>query len=223
MYGTIRPLIVKKRAENAAAAPRGRARGPRLAIDAEGRVNLALQVPSPNRDERPEGSAIELLVVHGISLPPGVFEGDGVERLFTNRLDPRAHPYYATIADLRVSSHFLIRRDGRLLQFVLCGKRAWHAGASAWRGRRACNDFSIGIELEGTDDEPYTGAQYRILARLARALARRYPVADIVGHSDIAPGRKTDPGPAFDWTRLQRALSPRARGPVRRVRRPGKV
>ena len=215
------PAIVKNRAEHA--APRGRARGPRLAIDAEGRANLAAQVPSPNCDERPDGQSVELLVVHAISLPPGIYGGDGVERLFTNRLDPRAHPYYATIADLRVSSHFLIRRNGQLLQFVPCGKRAWHAGASAWRGRARCNDFSVGIELEGTDDEPYTPAQYRTLARLARALARRYPVADIVGHSDIAPGRKTDPGAAFDWTRLQRALSPRVRGRAGRARRPGKV
>ena len=207
---------MKNRAEHAAAAARGRARGPRLAIDAEGRANLALQVPSPNCDERPDGGAIELLVVHGISLPPGVFGSDGIERLFTNRLDPRAHPYYATIAKLRVSSHFLIRRDGRLLQFVPCSKRAWHAGASAWRGRGACNDFSVGIELEGTDDRPYTGAQYRMLARLARTLARRYPIAAIAGHSDIAPGRKTDPGPAFDWARLRRALSPRRPVPARR-------
>jgi AmpD protein len=217
------PAIVENRAEYGAAAPRGRARGPRLSIDAEGRANLAEQVPSPNCDARPDGEATELIVIHGISLPPGVYEGDGVERFFTNRLDPRAHPYYATIADLRVSSHFLIRRNGWLVQFVPCGKRAWHAGASAWRGRPRCNDFSVGIELEGTDDEPYTAAQYRMLARLARALGRRYPIADIVGHSDIAPGRKTDPGAAFDWARLRRALSQRAPDRAGRARRRGKV
>jgi AmpD protein len=163
-------------------------------------------VASPNADERPEDCAISLLVVHGISLPPGAFGGDAIERLFTNRLDAAAHPYFATIAKLRVSAHFLIRRDGALIQFVACGRRAWHAGESSWRGRPRCNDFSIGIELEGTDDLPYTGAQYRMLVRLARALALRYPIADVAGHSDVAPGRKTDPGPAFDWVRLQRNL-----------------
>jgi AmpD protein len=187
--------------------PSARARGRRLAVDADGRANLAAQVPSPNCDERPDGIAISLLVVHGISLPPGRFGGDGIERLFTNRLDPDAHPYYATIAALRVSSHFLIRRDGRLLQFVPCARRAWHAGESAWRGRSRCNDFSIGVELEGTDTLPYTSAQYRMLARLARALSLRYPIVDVAGHSDIAPGRKTDPGAAFDWTRLRHDLA----------------
>ena len=152
-----------------------------------------------------------LLVVHGISLPPGEFGGDGILQLFTNRLDPRGHPYYAAIADMRVSAHFLIRRDGELVQFVGCNERAWHAGESRWKGRTHCNDFSVGIELEGADDVPYAAAQYTMLARLVRALRRAYPIADIAGHSDVAPGRKTDPGPAFDWARLRRLLTPRAR------------
>jgi N-acetyl-anhydromuramoyl-L-alanine amidase len=184
-------------------------RSRRLAVDAHGYVGAAIQVPSPNRDARPSQTAISLLVVHGISLPPGSFSGDAIERLFTNRLDPAAHPYFATIAGMRVSSHFLIRRNGELTQFVACSERAWHAGASSWRGSERCNDFSIGIELEGTDDVPYATAQYTMLARLVRALARRYPIAEVVGHSDIAPGRKTDPGPAFDWPRLFRLIERR--------------
>jgi len=176
---------------------------PRLGVDARGVVALAYQIPSPNRDARPVAASISLVVVHGISLPPGDFGGDGIERLFTNRLDPEAHPYYATVAPLKVSTHFLIRRDGALFQFVSCADRAWHAGVSVWNGRRRCNDFSIGIELEGTDDIPYTNAQYTMLSRLAKALRRRYPIEAIVGHNDIAPGRKTDPGPAFDWSRLR--------------------
>ena len=162
----------------------------------------AAQVPSPNCDARPRGSTISLIVVHGISLPPGRFGGDGVAQLFTNTLDSDADPYYVDVAHLKVSSHFFIRRDGALVQFVPCPQRAWHAGVSSWRGRPACNDYSVGIELEGTDDLPYTTAQYVVLARLARALRRRYPIRDMVGHSDVAPGRKTDPGPAFDWPRL---------------------
>ena len=176
----------------------------RLTIDAQGIATPARQVASPNRDARPPGTEVTLLVVHGISLPPGEFGGDGILDLFTNRLDPRAHPYYATIAGHAVSAHFLIRRDGALIQFVACGERAWHAGVSAWKGRERCNDYSIGVELEGTDEIAYTRAQYAMLARLARVLRRRYPIADIVGHSDIAPGRKTDPGPVFDWARLHR-------------------
>jgi N-acetyl-anhydromuramoyl-L-alanine amidase len=183
-------------------------RGSRLVVDAGGVANLARQVPSPNRDARPAGETITLLVVHGISLPPGEFGGDGIAALFTNRLDPAAHPYYAAIAALRVSAHFLIRRDGALVQFVACGDRAWHAGASRWRGRERCNDFSIGVELEGTDATPYAAAQYAVLARLVKALRRRYPIADVVGHSDVAPGRKSDPGPAFDWARLARLAGP---------------
>ena len=175
-----------------------------LSIDGRGRANVARWVPSPNRDARPANADITLLVVHGISLPPGEFGGDAIERLFTNRLDPAAHPYFATIATLRVSSHFLIRRDGDIVQFVACTERAWHAGASSWRECEACNDYSIGVELEGTDHTRYTAAQYATLARLAKALARRYPIVEIAGHSDVAPGRKTDPGPAFDWARLDR-------------------
>ena len=183
----------------------------RLAIDAGGLANLATQLPSPNCDERPAGCAVALVVVHGISLPPGEFGGDAILRLFTNRLDAVAHPYYATIAQLRVSAHFLVRRDGALLQFVPCTRRAWHAGKSSWQGRDRCNDYSVGIELEGADTLPYAAAQYAMLARLVRALRRRYPIEDVVGHSDIAPGRKSDPGPAFDWERLARLLAPRRR------------
>jgi N-acetyl-anhydromuramoyl-L-alanine amidase len=181
----------------------------RLAIDERGIANLARQVRSPNRDARPARTEVNLVVVHGISLPPGAFGGDGIERLFTNRLDPAAHPYYATVAHLRVSAHFLIRRDGALVQFVRCGDRAWHAGVSRWRGHEHCNDFSIGVELEGSDEVRYTAPQYTMLARLVKALRRRYPIADVAGHSDVAPGRKTDPGPAFDWARLGRLLTPR--------------
>lgn len=181
-----------------------RTRKPRLAIDAAGIANVARQVPTPNRDARPAPCDISLVVVHGISLPPGQFGGSAIESLFTNGLDAGAHPYFASIAGLRVSAHFLVRRDGALIQFVPCGERAWHAGQSTWRGRARCNDFSIGIELEGCDDVPYAGAQYAMLARLVRALARRYPIRDVVGHSDVAPGRKTDPGPAFDWARFRR-------------------
>jgi AmpD protein len=182
-----------------------------LAIDDRGYANLARQVRSPNRDARPDGTRISLVVVHGISLPPGEFGGDGIVRLFTNRLDPGRHPYFATITGLRVSAHFLVRRDGELIQFVGCLDRAWHAGASTWKARERCNDFSIGIELEGADAIPYAPPQYTMLARVIRALRRALPIEDIVGHSDIAPGRKTDPGPAFDWARLHRLLAPRAR------------
>jgi AmpD protein len=182
-----------------------------LALNERGFANLARQVRSPNHDARTAGAAVSLVVVHGISLPPGEYGGDGIMRLFTNRLDPRAHPYYAAIAGMKVSAHFLIRRDGELIQFVGCFERAWHAGASAWKGHERCNDFSIGIELEGADDIAYAAAQYTMLARLIRVLRRTFPIDDIVGHADIAPGRKTDPGPAFDWARLHRLLAPRAR------------
>jgi AmpD protein len=167
------------------------------------------RVPSPNFDERPEGVAPSLIVVHGISLPPGEFGGPWIEQLFTNRLPPAAHEYFARICHLRVSAHALIRRDGELLQCVPFTARAWHAGESSWCGRTGCNDFSIGIELEGTDEVPYMSAQYEQLAALVVALRRTYASlrdADIVGHEHIAPGRKTDPGPAFDWNRLQSAL-----------------
>lgn len=164
-------------------------------------------VRSPNQDARPRGTKITLLVVHSISLPPGEFGGDAIERLFTNRLDPSAHPYFKEIDGLKVSSHFLIRRDGELVQFVPVGRRAWHAGVSSWRGRERCNDFSIGVELEGTDDGPFTDAQYERLGDLVAALKAKHPLRDIAAHSDVAPGRKTDPGPQFDWPRLLAALS----------------
>lgn len=162
---------------------------------------------SPNFDERPSGARIELLVIHAISLPPGEFGGRGIENLFLNRLDGADHPYYAAIAHLKVSTHFLVRREGTAVQFVSCAKRAWHAGVSCWGGRSRCNDFSIGIELEGTDDLPFESAQYDTLAVLTRALRAAYPIAAIVGHSDIAPGRKTDPGPFFDWPRYRRQVA----------------
>lgn len=174
-----------------------------------GWLDGARRVISPNFDARPAGTNIDLLVVHGISLPPGEFGGDYISNLFGNCLDPQAHPYFAEIAQLRVSAHLLIRRDGRLLQFVSFDARAWHAGVSEFNGRTACNDFAVGIELEGTDELAYTLAQYQSLAAAARLLMRHYPgitPARIVGHSDIAPGRKTDPGPAFNWETLQRML-----------------
>jgi AmpD protein len=167
----------------------------------------AVQLPSPNCDERPEHSLVTLLVVHNISLPPGEFGGDAIFGLFTNSLDPAAHPYYETLRDLNVSAHFLVRRDGELIQFVPCAKRAWHAGPSSWQGRECCNDFAVGVELEGCDDQAYADQQYLRLAELAAALRRRYPIVDVVGHSDIAPGRKTDPGPAFDWGRFRALLA----------------
>jgi N-acetyl-anhydromuramoyl-L-alanine amidase len=177
-----------------------------IEIGADGLARGIPYLPSPNCDERPPGAAIELVVVHAICLPPGVFGGTAIEDLFLNRLDASAHPYYAGIAHLRVSAHFLVRRDGAWTQFVPCVKRAWHAGESVWRTRARCNDFSVGIELEGADDAPFEPAQYTRLAALARALQATYPVADIVGHSDIAPGRKTDPGPGFDWARFRALL-----------------
>jgi len=173
------------------------------ALDAEGWLAGVRRIPSPNCDARPDDQPVRLIVIHAISLPPGRFGGDGIERLFTNTLDPDAHPYYREIRDLRVSAHFLIRRDGGLTQFVPCRLRAWHAGASRWRDRERCNDFSVGIELEGCDEQPFTDAQYAALARLVRILSRDLPVEDIVGHADVAPGRKTDPGPHFDWARLR--------------------
>lgn len=173
----------------------------------DGLVEGVQFVASPNCDERPDGGPIDLLVIHSISLPPGEFGGPGIEALFTNRLDPAAHPYYAGIAGLRVSAHFLIRRDGTVIQFVPCRLRAWHAGASIWRGREQCNDFSLGIELEGSEATPFEDAQYGQLAALTRALGAAYSLRDIAGHSDIAPGRKTDPGPLFDWQRYRAAIA----------------
>ena len=181
----------------------------RLAIDERGYANLARRIRSPNHDARPPDAPVTLIVVHGITVPPGVFGGNGIERLFTNRLDPASDADFAAIAHLRVSAHFLIRRDGALLQFVSCDDRAWHAGVSSWHGRERCNDFSIGVELEGTDDKPYATAQYTMLSRLVKALSRRYPIEHVAGHSEVAPGRKSDPGPAFDWDRLRRLAAPR--------------
>ena len=162
--------------------------------------------PSPNVGDRPAGERPTLAIVHSISLPPGVYRGDAVERLFTNRLDWDAHPYFQGIRGLQVSAHFLVRRSGRVLQFVATTRRAWHAGASQWRGRDNCNDWSIGIELEGLEGGPFEAAQYRTLARLLRALARRHPLGEVVGHEDVAPGRKADPGAGFDWLQLARGL-----------------
>jgi len=172
-------------------------------------VGGARQVLSPHCDERPSDTQVDLLVLHGISLPPGDFGGGGIEQLFTGNLDPAAHDYFAEIHRMRVSAHVLVRRSGELVQFVPFQRRAWHAGVSQFAGRERCNDYSIGIELEGTDDIPYAPAQYASLARLLAALFDAYPALSpdrVVGHSDIAPGRKTDPGPAFDWDRLRSLL-----------------
>jgi len=179
----------------------------RFAIDTDrGLLELARQEPSPNCDERPQGVEPDLIVVHGISLPPGEFGGPWIDQLFTNALPPDGHPYFAQVAGLRVSSHLLIRRSGEVVQYVPFQRRAWHAGVSAWAGRERCNDYSIGIELEGADHLPYESTQYAMLARVIAVLCRSYPCLTpdrVVGHSDIAPGRKTDPGPAFDWPRLR--------------------
>ncbi|MEZ2876197.1 1,6-anhydro-N-acetylmuramyl-L-alanine amidase AmpD [Pseudomonas lundensis] len=164
--------------------------------------------PSPNFNERPDGE-ISLLVIHNISLPPGQFATGKVQAFFQNRLDVTEHPYFEGIKALRVSAHFLIERDGQITQFVSCLDRAWHAGISSFEGREACNDFSLGIELEGTDDLPFTDAQYQALIALTRQLQQHYPQITpqrICGHSDVAPGRKTDPGPCFDWARFRREL-----------------
>lgn len=177
-------------------------------LDPKGVLDEAIQVASTNCDERPAGERISLIVIHAISLPPGEFGGDAIKRLFTNTLDCAAHPYFESLRGLRVSTHFLIRRTGEIVQFVPCGKRAWHAGESCYAGRRHCNDFSVGIELEGTEDVAYTNRQYGALTTLVDTLCAQYPITDIVAHSDIAPGRKTDPGPSFDWERL-RGVSPR--------------
>jgi AmpD protein len=170
----------------------------------------ARQVLSPHCDDRPPAGIPELLVLHGISLPPGEFGGPWIDKLFTGSLPPTAHPYFAQIAEARVSAHVLIRRDGELVQYVPFDRRAWHAGASQFEGRQACNDFSVGIEFEGADDCPYEVAQYIAAAGLLRALLRAYPslaAQRVVGHSDIAPGRKTDPGEAFDWARMRALLA----------------
>jgi len=176
---------------------------------ATGLLRDTRQVLCTHYDARPVGLEPELIVVHGISLPPGKFGGPWIEQFFAGDLDARAHPYFAEIAGQRVSAHVLVRRDGGPVQFVPFDGRAWHAGASRWQGRDACNDFSVGIELEGDDEQPYEGAQYASLAALIRALCATYPGLHrdhVVGHSDIAPGRKTDPGESFDWPRLRQLL-----------------
>jgi AmpD protein len=178
-----------------------------MRLGPDGRIARARYVASPNCDARPAGAQISLLLLHSISLPPGEFGGDAVERLFTNRLDAAAHPYYRGLAQLRVSAHFFVRRDGALAQFVPVQRRAWHAGASRWRGAERCNDFSVGVELEGTDAAGFAPAQYRCVIALARALTARLPLRACAAHSDVAPGRKTDPGAHFDWARFHAGLA----------------
>ena len=183
----------------------------RDAVWSEGWLDRARRCESPNFGARPDTATIDLVLVHSISLPPGEYGGDGIERLFTNRLDWDAHPYYRQIRGLEVSAHFVVRRDGALLQFVSCDARAWHAGASSWRGRSDCNDFSIGIELEGLEGERFAAVQYRVLAGLIAALMQHYPIDAVAGHQHVAPGRKNDPGAGFDWPRLQALLNLPAR------------
>ena len=172
-----------------------------IMINKRGFANAAKQIASPNFDARPT-TEINMIVIHNISLPPNQYGGAGVIALFTNTLNPNEHPYYAQIHTRKVSSHFFIRRDGELIQFVSCLKRAWHAGASLWQGRERCNDFSVGIELEGSDYEAFEIAQYQTLNNLIKALKKTYSIQHFVGHSDIAPGRKTDPGPFFEWQKI---------------------
>lgn len=164
--------------------------------------------PSPHHGPRPPGDRIDLVIVHSISLPPGEYGDPFIEDLFLGRLDPAAHPYFEGLRGLRVSAHFLVRRDGQVLQFVSADRRAWHAGRSVWRGREDCNDRSIGVELEGLEGETFEPVQYAALARVLRALVRRYPLRDVVGHEHVAPGRKHDPGPGFDWRLLRRLVRP---------------
>lgn len=172
-----------------------------MKINHLGWVSGVRRIVSPNQDARPHGTAIELLVIHNISLPPDEFGGVAITQLFCNTLNTDAHPYYTQLKGVKVSAHFLIRRSGEIIQYVACSQRAWHAGVSIWRERTACNNFSIGVELEGCDTIPFANLQYAALAKLTRRLKRAYPIRDIVGHSDIAPDRKTDPGPCFDWQR----------------------
>lgn len=179
----------------------------RIVVDGLGWARPAQHTPCANCDARPTGVEPTLVVVHNISLPPGQFGGDAVAALFLNQLDCDAHPYYTRLRGLRVSAHFFVRRDGKLLQFVSCNERAWHAGASTFAGRERCNDFSIGIELEGSDEHVFEASQYDTLTRLCAALCERYPITALAGHADIAPGRKTDPGPHFDWHRLRAQLA----------------
>jgi AmpD protein len=177
---------------------------------ATGLLSEARQHPSSNCDVRPAETEIGLIVIHGISLPPGEFGGEYIDQLFCNQLNPSEHPYFAGIAHLKVSSHLLIRRNGEIVQYVSFNQRAWHAGVSNFQGKESCNDFSIGIELEGDDETPYTDIQYRVLSEVTRTLIDSYPGLNqqtIAGHSDIAPGRKTDPGPAFDWEYFHEIIS----------------
>lgn len=177
-----------------------------MKINQLGWVSGVRRIVSPNQDTRPHGTAIDLLVIHNISLPPDEFGGAAITQLFCNKLDTDAHPYYEQLKGVKVSAHFLIRRSGEIIQYVPCSKRAWHAGVSAWRERTACNNFSIGVELEGCDTIIFSDPQYIALAKLTRRLQRAYPIRDIVGHADIAPGRKTDPGASFDWSRYRADL-----------------
>ncbi len=176
-----------------------------MKIDEAGYLSGVQFISSPNCDERPSGNEISLLVIHNISMPPDEFTGNGVIELFTNQLNPDVS-YYETIRDLRVSAHFFVRRNGGIIQFVPCGMRAWHAGESCWNGRTCCNDFSIGVEMEGSDTIPFTDSQYVALVTLTIELSKVYPITDITGHSDIAPKRKTDPGPYFNWNQYREAL-----------------
>jgi N-acetyl-anhydromuramoyl-L-alanine amidase len=173
-----------------------------IQFNRQGIAPIAKFIESPNQDARPDDNQPSLVVIHNISMPPGQYGGNGVIELFTNTLNANGHPYYAEVHQLKVSSHFFIRRDGELIQFVACSQRAWHAGVSNWQGRERCNDFSVGIELEGSDADTFEATQYDVLNCLLAALKKTYPITDIVGHSDIAPGRKTDPGPYFDWSRI---------------------
>jgi N-acetyl-anhydromuramoyl-L-alanine amidase len=175
-----------------------------------GWLNGVERCESPNFGHRPQGALIDLVVIHSISLPPGEYGSDAIERLFTNRLDWSEHPYYQQIRGLQVSAHFLIRRDGQVTQFVSCDKRAWHAGPSSWQGRKDCNDFSVGIELEGLEGELFEALQYRALAEVMKALGQRYPIAWVAGHEHVAPGRKKDPGAGFDWPVLRSILGQNA-------------
>lgn len=177
-----------------------------MKVNARGWLSGVRRVPSPNFDARPPNQKASLLIIHSISLPPEQFSGGGVEQLFTNTLNCDEHPYYNKLRGVKVSAHFFIRRNGGITQFVSCNQRAWHAGVSEWWGKTRCNDFSLGVELEGSDLAPYTDAQYKKLQYLTRRLQRNYPLKQIVGHADVAPGRKTDPGPLFDWGKYLNSL-----------------
>ncbi|MEE8208183.1 MAG: 1,6-anhydro-N-acetylmuramyl-L-alanine amidase AmpD [Nitrosomonadaceae bacterium] len=176
-----------------------------MKVDMAGYLSDVRFIASPNCDERPLGCEVSLLVIHNISLPPGEFAGNGVIELFTNRINPEIC-HHQNLHEIKVSAHFFIRRNGEIIQFVPCGKRAWHAGVSCWQGKTCCNDFSIGVEIEGSDTVPFTASQYVALVTLTIELSKAYPIVDITGHSDIAPERKTDPGPYFDWKRYREAL-----------------